>query len=171
MFFDNYDVVQKIVTKLKALPELFTALVQKVDANSQAVESALTTSDIANNLTTETVGKVLDATQGKALKDAVDKLSGYKHIVSTSLETVDVGNVAQGVTKTSVKTITKPTGANNWLPMMMYTQGAGGSTFLRSVWFTNTTTTTVDLNVAVTNDGSADTTDCSASVTIIWLGV
>lgn len=73
MFFDNYDVVQKIVTKLKALPDLFTALVQKVDANSQAVENALTTSDIANNLTTETAGKVLDASQGYELDTAVKK--------------------------------------------------------------------------------------------------
>lgn len=71
MMFDNYDIVQKIVTKLKALPELFTALVQKVDTNSQALESALTTSDIANNLTTETSGKVLDASQGYALAQAV----------------------------------------------------------------------------------------------------
>ena len=68
-----YDIIAKIVTKLKALPDLFTALVQKVDTNSQALESALTTSDIANNLTTETAGKVLDATQGKALKDTLDK--------------------------------------------------------------------------------------------------
>ena len=34
------------------------------------------TSDIANNLTTTTAGKVLDARQGKALKDYVDGLVG-----------------------------------------------------------------------------------------------
>ena len=36
---------------------------------------AVSTSDVANNLTTTTAGKVLDARQGKALKDLIDAIS------------------------------------------------------------------------------------------------
>ena len=46
-----------------------------VDTNtyltSSAISGMLTTSDIANNLTTTTTGKVLDARQGKALADLI----------------------------------------------------------------------------------------------------
>lgn len=85
---NNYDVVQKIVGKLKALPELFTALVQKVDGNSQSLESALHTDDIANNLTTETSGKVLDASQGYALKGYIDTLTEHLGNISFINETI-----------------------------------------------------------------------------------
>lgn len=37
----------------------------------QSIDAKLGTSDIANNLTTTTTGKVLDATQGKALNDSI----------------------------------------------------------------------------------------------------
>ena len=37
----------------------------------QSIDGKLGTSDIANNLTTTTAGKVLDATQGKALNDSI----------------------------------------------------------------------------------------------------
>ena len=85
---NNYDVVQKIVGKLKALPELFTALVQKVDGNSQSLETALHTDDIANNLTTETSGKVLDASQGYVLKGYTDTLTEKIGKISFIKETV-----------------------------------------------------------------------------------
>lgn len=42
------------------------------DAVEHALENVLTTSDVANDLTTTSAGKVLDARQGKALKDAID---------------------------------------------------------------------------------------------------
>lgn len=54
-----------------------TALIESgaVDSLKQTLETALgdkvNTSDIANNLTTTTAGKVLDATQGKALNDSI----------------------------------------------------------------------------------------------------
>lgn len=41
-----------------------------------SLDNKVNTSDIANNLTTTTSGKVLDARQGKALKDYVDGLIG-----------------------------------------------------------------------------------------------
>ncbi len=41
-----------------------------------SLDGKVNTSDIANNLTTTTSGKVLDARQGKALKDYVDGLVG-----------------------------------------------------------------------------------------------
>ena len=40
------------------------------------LNAKVNTSDIANNLTTTASGKVLDARQGKALKDYVDRLVG-----------------------------------------------------------------------------------------------
>lgn len=40
------------------------------------LNAKVNTSNIANNLTTTASGKVLDARQGKALKDYVDKLVG-----------------------------------------------------------------------------------------------
>ena len=43
---------------------------------TNALDNALTTNDIADNLTTTTSGKVLDAKQGKILKDYVDTLVG-----------------------------------------------------------------------------------------------
>ena len=44
---------------------------------SSAISGMLTSSDIANNLTTTTTGKVLDATQGKALKDLIGDAITY----------------------------------------------------------------------------------------------
>ena len=51
-----------------------TALNSDLSDLSTTVAGKINTSDIANNLTTATAGKVLDATQGKALKDEADKL-------------------------------------------------------------------------------------------------
>lgn len=52
-----------------------------VDTNtyltSSAISGMLTTSDIANNLTTTTAGKVLDARQGKALADLIGDAITY----------------------------------------------------------------------------------------------
>ena len=42
--------------------------------------------DIANNLTTTTTGKVLDATQGKILKDAIDNLDDAYKAADTALD-------------------------------------------------------------------------------------
>lgn len=39
---------------------------------SGTIKAVVSKSDIVNNLTTSTTGKVLDASQGKALKDSVD---------------------------------------------------------------------------------------------------
>jgi len=44
---------------------------------SSAITGMLTTSDIANNLTTTTTGKVLDASQGKALADLIGNAITY----------------------------------------------------------------------------------------------
>lgn len=44
---------------------------------SSAISGMLTTSDIANNLTTTTTGKVLDASQGKALADLIGDAITY----------------------------------------------------------------------------------------------
>ena len=44
---------------------------------SSAISGMLTTSDIANNLTTTTTGKVLDASQGKALADLIGNAITY----------------------------------------------------------------------------------------------
>lgn len=44
---------------------------------SSAITGMLTTSDIANNLTTTTTGKVLDASQGKALSDLIGNAITY----------------------------------------------------------------------------------------------
>lgn len=63
---------------------------QQLTAENQILETALLdklgTSDIANNLTTTTPGKVLDATQGKALNDSIsttNKAITNKHKVKS----------------------------------------------------------------------------------------
>ena len=52
-------------------------------------ETALHSVDIANNLTTTTTGKALDATQGKALKDQVDGISSNLSTEITTRATQD----------------------------------------------------------------------------------
>ena len=165
-----YDIIAKIVTKLKALPDLFSALVQKVDDASQAASSALTSSDIANNLTTETAGKVLDASQGYAINQDITTLKNYRHILATSIENVTIGSLTAGSTKTGSKTLSRVTGSNNWIGILQYTTQTGGATFARSVWFDTITDNTVNLNVAVTSDASSDSTDTICAVLVIWLG-
>lgn len=66
----------------------------------QSIDGKLGTSDIANNLTTTTAGKVLDATQGKALNDSIsntNKAITNKHkltrkTVNTSSWTADTSS-------------------------------------------------------------------------------
>lgn len=58
------DTVQEIVNYIKANKDALTLL----------GGSKINISDIANNLTTTATGKVLDARQGKALKDLIDAL-------------------------------------------------------------------------------------------------
>lgn len=56
----------------------------------QSISDKLGTSDIANNLTTTTAGKVLDATQGKALNDSIaNKHKITRKTVNTSSWTAD----------------------------------------------------------------------------------
>ena len=56
---------------------LVTALTNKFALVGHTHSGMLTSSDIANNLTTTTTGKVLDATQGKALKDLIGNAITY----------------------------------------------------------------------------------------------
>ena len=59
----------------------------------QSIDGKLGTSDIANNLTTTTAGKVLDATQGKALNDSLSNTNAAitnKHKV-TSIQVTTSG--------------------------------------------------------------------------------
>lgn len=51
----------------------------QLSALSDTLDTKVNKSDIANNLTTTTPGKVLDASQGEILKEAIDgKIDGYK---------------------------------------------------------------------------------------------
>ena len=56
---------------------LVNALTSKFALAGHSHTGMLTSSDIANNLTTTTTGKVLDATQGKALKDLIGNAITY----------------------------------------------------------------------------------------------
>ena len=56
-----------------------------LDAVSMAISGALT-GKVANNLTTTTSGKVLDARQGKALKDLIDPIGTAVGALDTALE-------------------------------------------------------------------------------------
>lgn len=56
-----------------------------MDAVSMAISGALT-GKVANNLTTTTSGKVLDARQGKALKDLIDPIGTAVSGLDTSLK-------------------------------------------------------------------------------------
>ena len=56
---------------------LVTALTNKFALAGHTHTGMLTSSDIANNLTTTTTGKVLDATQCKALKDLIGDAITY----------------------------------------------------------------------------------------------
>lgn len=59
----------------------------------QSIDGKLGTSDIANNLTTTTTGKVLDATQGKALNDNItNKHKLTRKTVNTSSWTADTSS-------------------------------------------------------------------------------
>ena len=53
-----------------------THSISEVTSLQTNLDAKVNTSDIANNLTTTASGKVLDARQGKALKDYVDGLVG-----------------------------------------------------------------------------------------------
>ena len=55
------------------------AVYTETSALNSALSNKINTSDIANNLTTTTTGKVLDATQGKALSDTI----GNSHKVTS----------------------------------------------------------------------------------------
>lgn len=67
----------------------------------QSIDGKLGTSDIANNLTTTTVGKVLDATQGKALNDNISN----KHKLTR--KTVNTSSWAADTTSQSGSTLYK----------------------------------------------------------------
>ena len=56
-------------------------------AGARTALGALGASDIANNLTTDTEGKVLDARQGKALKDAVDAKVNTSDVIDDLVST------------------------------------------------------------------------------------
>ena len=49
-------------------------------------DNKINKTDIANNLTTETAGKVLDATQGKLLKDTIDNMDTAYKAANTALD-------------------------------------------------------------------------------------
>ena len=49
-------------------------------------DNKINKTDIANNLTTETAGKVLDATQGKLLKDTIDNMDTAYKAADTALD-------------------------------------------------------------------------------------
>lgn len=57
-------------------PTAHTHAISDVTNLQTSLDAKVNTSDIANNLTTTASGKVLDARQGKALKDYVDGLVG-----------------------------------------------------------------------------------------------
>lgn len=59
-------------------------------------DEAVKTTDIANNLTTTTGGKVLDARQGKVLKDGLDRTDNGIAIVINGNQTTHTGGVAVG---------------------------------------------------------------------------
>ena len=67
--------------------------IEPSDANSQ-YWFKMTDSAIANNLTTEQAGYALDARQGKALKDEIDKLDEDLNDVMSNLSPVSVAVAA-----------------------------------------------------------------------------
>lgn len=74
----------------------------------QSIEGKLGTSDIANNLTTTTAGKVLDATQGKALNDSISNTNTAitnKHKLTR--KTVDTNSWTADTTSQSGSTLYK----------------------------------------------------------------
>lgn len=74
----------------------------------QSINAKLGTSDIANNLTTTTAGKVLDATQGKALNDSISNTNTAitnKHKLTR--KTVDTSSWTADTTSQSGSTLYK----------------------------------------------------------------
>ena len=74
----------------------------------QSISGKLGTSDIANNLTTTTAGKVLDATQGKALNDSISTTNTAitnKHKLTR--KTVDTSSWTADTTSQSGSTLYK----------------------------------------------------------------
>lgn len=74
----------------------------------QSIAGKLGTSDIANNLTTTTTGKVLDATQGKALNDSISNTNTAitnKHKLTR--KTVDTSSWTADTTSQSGSTLYK----------------------------------------------------------------
>lgn len=81
---DNYtssagNASQSVAASSKAVNDVYTAL-------TQTLTTKVNTSDIANNLTTTTAGKVLDATQGKALNDLITALQNLNTVVSITAD-------------------------------------------------------------------------------------
>ena len=74
---------------------------EAVDELNQALANKVSTSDIVNNLTQTTVGKVLDATQGKALDDSITN----KHKITQ--KTVNTSSWTTNTTSQSGTTLYK----------------------------------------------------------------
>jgi hypothetical protein len=89
------NTIQEIVTIFATYPEgvdVATVLAGKIN-----------TSAIVNTLVETSTGKVLDATQGKALKDLIDTLTGNVYIASTYATYASALAAATGTQKRSVK--------------------------------------------------------------------
>ena len=77
---------EAIESELAGSTEMNTRL-DSIESDISSLSSGkVSKTDIANNLTTETAGKVLDATQGKALKDALDSMDTAYKAADTALD-------------------------------------------------------------------------------------
>ena len=142
-----------------AIRELFSRRVAKIKAGSTVLSSdendivllgSAATQAVANNLTTTTSGKVLDARQGKALNDGkIDKMPSYTTVASGETANTALSNssmyliVIEGATS-EVRTV------------IIATVGSAGTVYSTQILPTSNLTISYTTNrIKVVNNSSA----------------
>ena len=79
----RFEAIEEELTGVNSISSRLDTIEGNVTSLS---DNKINKTDIANNLTTETAGKVLDATQGKLLKDTIDNMDTAYKAADTALD-------------------------------------------------------------------------------------